>query len=169
MQEDPRASRKTLAARAKGTVAEVDILVYFEECRVLSVQGQTARQFETDLHICGPKLFTSPDHVMHFALNPGTDTLLHTPTCTCGGRSHHPSASCVLTSRPFSMCSITAVWLWRDGATTRTTMTFFGTVQVHLKPPPTWPPGDSQPAWRALLLPTGCRHNRQQARYRHIE
>ena len=80
----------------------------------------------TDLHICGPKLFTSPDHVTHFALNPGTDTLLHTLTCTCGGRSHHPSASCVLTSRPFSMCSITAVWLWRDGATTRTTMTFFG-------------------------------------------
>ena len=37
--EDPGASRKTLAARAKGRVAEVDTSVHLEQCKALPVQG----------------------------------------------------------------------------------------------------------------------------------
>ena len=68
MQE--KASLKTLAARAKGRVAEVDTSVLIEQCRALSVQGQTVRQFEdraTDL--CSQAILTSPDHQTTCRLN----------------------------------------------------------------------------------------------------
>ena len=78
MQEDPGASRKTLAARAKDRVVEVDTPVHLEWCKALPVQGQTARQFEdraTDLW--SQAVLTSPYHVMQFALNAVMDTLPH--------------------------------------------------------------------------------------------
>ena len=38
-------------------------------------------------------------------------------------------------------------------------------VLFHLQSPSPWPPGDSWPAWQALLLSTRCVHHRQQARH----
>ena len=93
MQEE--ATLKTLAARAKGRVAEVDTSVRIEQCRALSVQGQTVRQFEdraTDLW--SQAILTSPDHMMWFVLNAVTDTLPHNAKLHLWGKK--PSSKCQL-------------------------------------------------------------------------
>ena len=95
MQEDPGASRKTLAARAKGRVAEVDTSVHFERCKALPVQGQTARQFEDRAaDLWSQAVLTSPDHVMRFALNAVMDTLPHNANLHLWGKKS--SSGCQL-------------------------------------------------------------------------
>ena len=95
MQEDPGASRKTLAAQAKGRVAEVDASVHLEQCRTLSVQGQTVRQFEDRAaDLWSQTVLTSPDHMMRFALNAVTDTLPHNANLHLWGKK--PSPKCQL-------------------------------------------------------------------------
>ena len=95
MQEDPGASRKTLAARAKGRVAEVDTSVHLERCKALPVQGQTARQFEDRAaDLWSQAVLTSPDHVMRFALNAVMDTLPHNANLHLWGKKS--SSGCQL-------------------------------------------------------------------------
>ena len=95
MKEDPGASQKTLAARAKGRVAEVDASVHLEQCRTLSVQGQTVRQFEDRAaDLWSQTVLTSPDHMMRFALNAVTDTLPHNANLHLWGKK--PSPKCQL-------------------------------------------------------------------------
>ena len=75
MQEDPGASQKTLA---KDKVAQMDSSAHLQHCRSLTVQGQTARQFEDRAaELWALTVLTSPDHVMRFALNAVTNTLPH--------------------------------------------------------------------------------------------
>ena len=95
MQEDPGASQKTLAARAKDKVTQMDSSAHLQHCRSLTVQGQTARQFEDRAaELWAQTVLTSPDHVL--ALNAVTDTLPHNVNLSLWGKK--PTAKCQLCS-----------------------------------------------------------------------
>ena len=172
MQENPEASRKILATQANDKVTQMDSSSCLQHCRSLTVQVQTARQFEDGTaKLWAQTVLTSPDHVMRFALNAVTDILPHSmnlslwrkkPTAKCQlcperQTLHHVLNHCSMALEGHAALQPAA---WCRSCTA---------VPVCLKPPPTWLPGDSCPTWTILLLSAGCGYNRQHASHCHLE
>ena len=74
LREDPGASQKVIAARAKSVVVQADTQGHLEQCSRRVVQGQTVRQFQDRAAELWARVVTSlPESTMRFALSLVTD------------------------------------------------------------------------------------------------
>ena len=100
MKDNPGASSKTIASRAKQTIVEEDTFVRVEHCRSLIVQGQMLRQFEDRAPGVWPTTVTNmPEHLFKFAMNVVTDALPHNANLDLWGKKASQTASCAQRGR----------------------------------------------------------------------